>query len=137
MPVIFAHRLASSEVGSMGRIDTMAFDVSRRSGARATPACASLAPALDARGLTAPVTPLEDGPGLVLAFRYAPADLSTDCPSETQEVVVVAWAGGVTPIEGRTDEDHRTMDTVETEARPVTRDALADLGGSLVGERLP
>jgi hypothetical protein len=35
----------------------------------------------DARGLSVAVTPLEAGAELVLAFRYTPADLETDCPS--------------------------------------------------------
>ena len=75
-----------------------------------------------------PITPGDAGPELVLAFRYTPADLETDCPSTTRQVVVVVWAGGVTPAEGRTDEEHRTMYGVETESGTVAPDALADLG---------
>ena len=82
----------------------------------------------DARGLSAPVTPLEAGPELILAFRYAPTDLETDCPSTTQQVVVVAWAGGVTLAPGRTEDDHRAMYRVETADGPATPSALADLG---------
>lgn len=82
----------------------------------------------DARGLSVAVTPLEEGPELVLAFRYTPADLETDCPRATRQVVVVVWAGGVTLAEGRTDEEHRTMYRVETESGTVAPDALVDLG---------
>jgi hypothetical protein len=82
----------------------------------------------DARGLSVAVTPLEAGPELVLAFRYGPDDLETDCPAATQQVVVVAWAGGVTLGEGFTEDDHRSMYRVETEAGTVTPDALGDLG---------
>ena len=82
----------------------------------------------DPRGLSVSVTPLEAGPELILAFRYGPDDLVTDCPATTQQVVVVAWAGGVTLAEGQTAEDHRTMYHVETDAGVVTPAALADLG---------
>ena len=47
-----------------------------------------------AQGLSVEVTPLEAGPTLVLALGYAPGDLDSDCPKTTQQVVVVAWAGG-------------------------------------------
>jgi hypothetical protein len=164
MPVILSHRIAASATGRLGRMDPTVFEVELSSGERLAPACAALAPALDAserhtvlligefgseedppvevavvgsipldggadaRGLSATVTPLEAGPELILAFRYGPDDLETDCPRTTQQVVVVAWAGGVTLAEGRSEEDHRTMYQVETEAGPVTPDALADLG---------
>lgn len=85
---------------------------------------------VDARGLSVAVTPLEAGPGLALAAAYAPDDISTDCPDTTKQVVLVAWAGGVHVLEGYDEEDHRTMYTVETEAGPVTPDALGDLGDS-------
>ena len=40
----------------------------------------------------------------------------------------MAWAGGVTLAEGRTEDDHRAMYRVETEDGPVTPSALGDLG---------
>ena len=82
----------------------------------------------DARGLSVPVTRLEAGPELILALRYDPGDIDTTCPATTRQVVVVAWAGGVTLAEGRTEEDHRAMYRVETESGEVTPHALADLG---------
>lgn len=44
------------------------------------------------------VTPLEDGPGLVLAERYLPTNPGIDgeCPTDTAQVVQLVWAGGVT-----------------------------------------
>ena len=52
----------------------------------------------DAHGLSVAVTPLKDGPSLVLAYAVNPEDLGSDYPSETQQIVVVIWSGGVEPI---------------------------------------
>ncbi len=65
-----------------------------------------LEPSGDARGLVGPVTPLEDGPRLRLAYQAAPTALSTSCPSSSASVVVVVWAGGVVNASGKTDNDH-------------------------------
>ena len=82
----------------------------------------------NARGLSVAVTPLEDGPSLVLALGYAPGALPSDCPARTRQVVVVVWAGGVRPVASATQEDHRKMYAVTTSAGQVTPFALGDLG---------
>lgn len=48
------------------------------------------------------VTPLEDGPGLVLAERYLPTNPGIDgeCPAGTAQVVQLVWGGGVTGPDG-------------------------------------
>lgn len=57
---------------------------------------------LDGNGITGlrseDVTPLEDGPSLVLAERYLPTNPGIDgeCPSGTAQVVQLVWEGGVT-----------------------------------------
>lgn len=79
------------------------------------------------RGLSVEVTSLEAGPTLVLAFQATPATLDTDCPRDTRQVVVVVWAGGVTPVEGGTAETHRGGYSVQTDRGDVTPFALADL----------
>lgn len=81
----------------------------------------------NARGASVAVTPLEDGPTLVLALGFRAADLDTDCPSPTKQVVVVIWAGGVTPVDGATQETHRLAYRVTTRAETVTPMALGDL----------
>ncbi len=80
-----------------------------------------------AQGLSVEVTPLEAGPTLVLALGYAPGDLDSDCPKTTQQVVVVAWAGGVHLVGGATRETHRQMYRVATERGEVMPLALGDL----------
>lgn len=44
------------------------------------------------------VTPLEGGPGLVLAERYLPSNpgIGNECPTGTTQVVQLVWGGGVT-----------------------------------------
>jgi hypothetical protein len=44
------------------------------------------------------VTPLEDGPGIVLAERYLPTNpgIDNECPTGTAQVVQLVWGGGVT-----------------------------------------
>jgi hypothetical protein len=85
---------------------------------------------VNARGLSAPVTPLADGPTLVLAMQAKPGTLDSDCPSSTKQIVVVVWAGGVTPRAGAKAAAHRDaykVITAEGEAVPF---ALGDLGDS-------
>lgn len=51
------------------------------------------------KGLRTPkITPLEDGPSLLLAERFAPdtPGLAGECPDGTQQVVQLTWEGGVT-----------------------------------------
>ena len=51
----------------------------------------------DARGLSHPVTPLSAGPSLLIALRYAPADLQgSTCPAgQTKQILQTTWSGGV------------------------------------------
>ncbi len=48
------------------------------------------------------VTPLEDGPGLVLAERFSPdnSGLAGECPAQTAQAVQLTWQGGVTGPQG-------------------------------------
>lgn len=48
------------------------------------------------------VTALEAGPSLVLAERFAPntSGLEDECPSETEQAVLLTWEGGVTGPQG-------------------------------------
>lgn len=78
-------------------------------------------------GLEVNVTPLEAGPTLVLAIAYAAGTVESDCPTGTQQVVQVTWAGGVQPKDGATQEDHRTMYRVVTANGEVTPTALGDI----------
>jgi hypothetical protein len=82
---------------------------------------------VSAQGASVTVTPLEDGPTLVLALGYQPSDLDTDCPASTRQVVLVVWAGGVRPVAGADQETHRQAYSVVTSAGPVTPFALGDL----------
>lgn len=87
-----------------------------------------LAGEADAKGLEVDVTALEEGPTIVLALGFAADGIDTDCPDSTAQIVMVVWAGGVTPGPGETDESHRGMYTVTTDAGPITPFALGDLG---------
>ena len=76
------------------------------------------------------VTPLEAGPGLVLAARYLPTNpgIDDECPDDTEQVVQLVWGGGVTgPLNARLGEDQRLGVSVQLEdgnsAQPI---ALAD-----------
>jgi hypothetical protein len=90
----------------------------------------------DARGLSAPVTPLAAGPSLLLALRYAPAELPrSSCPAgKTKQIVQVTWSGGVTAPGGGDLGDaqrtrmHVTLAGADGGTREVTPFALADLG---------
>jgi hypothetical protein len=79
------------------------------------------------RGLKVNVTPLEDGSTLVLAIAYEAGKIDSDCRTGTQQVVQVTWTGGVTPKDGVSQEDHRTMYRVTTANGEVTPVALGDL----------
>ena len=48
--------------------------------------------------MSAPVTPLLDGPSLVLAYAAQHEQIDSDCPPETKQIIVVIWDGEVTPI---------------------------------------
>lgn len=84
----------------------------------------------DAHGLSVAVTPLEDGPSLVMAYAVSPESLKGNYPPETKQIIVAVWNGGVEPIAGFTDETHRLGYTIETVdgdvARPI---GLGDVGG--------
>jgi hypothetical protein len=81
----------------------------------------------DARGLSAPVTPLVDGPTLVMALGVAPGSVASDCPRETRQIVVAVWAGGVTPRPGGSDAEHLAGYRVETDGGQRAPFALGDL----------
>ena len=101
--------------------------------------------ALDFRGASVAVTPLEPGPTLILAERFDPdiADAGlgirrtrgSDCSAEdTVQAVRVVWAGGVTLADGtEPGEAERHLYRVSVRAqdgtvRDVVPVALADLG---------
>lgn len=135
VPVTFSVQLDGATVSPED------FVVETATGARVTPDCATLAPAieplelrtvlltgtfgtagaqlravevvgvlddLDGNGITGlrseDVTPLEDGPSLVLAERYLPTNPGIDgeCPTGTAQVVQLVWGGGVTGPAGAT-----------------------------------
>ena len=59
---------------------------------------------------TEDITPLEDGPQVVLAERFTPNTngLAGECPDDTAQVVQLTWEGGVTgPASARLGEDQR------------------------------
>lgn len=91
------------------------------------------------RGSTVDVTPLEDGPSLVLAEAVPAGEWSLSgrgsrCPADTRQVIRVTWAGGVAPPTGEDAGDtERALYRVTVERADGTRDeiapaALADLG---------
>ena len=84
----------------------------------------------DAHGLSVEVTPLKDGPSLVLAYAVNPEDFGSDYPPETKQIVVVIWNGGVEPIAGVSNEDHRLGYTIEMKGGDIVNPiALGDIGG--------
>jgi len=84
----------------------------------------------DARGLSVDVTPLEEGPSLVLAYTVKPGQLGGDYPAETRQVIVVLWNGGVQPMEGVTRDEHIAGYSVATiDGETVQPIALGDIGG--------
>lgn len=82
----------------------------------------------DAKGLRVEVTPLEDGPTIVMALGFDADDIDSECPKDTKQIIMVVWAGGVTPAKGKTDEDHRKMYRVTGDDGALTPFALGDLG---------
>ena len=87
-----------------------------------------LAGGTDAHGMSAPVTPLSDGPSLVLAYAAQHEQIDSDCPPETKQIIVVIWAGGVRPMPGVTHDAHRLGYSVATEDGEVTPIGLGNLG---------
>ena len=84
----------------------------------------------DAHGLSVDVTPLADGPSLVLAYAVNTKDLPDDFPPETKQIVVAVWDGGVEPMDGVTYENHRLGYSVETtDGNSVQPIAVGDIGG--------
>ena len=83
---------------------------------------------VDGQGLEWDVTPLKEGPTIVMAVAFPTEAIETDCPTTTKQVVMAVWAGGVTPAKGETDESHRMMYTVESAAGSSTPFALGNLG---------
>lgn len=76
------------------------------------------------------VTPLEDGPEIVLAERFLPSEpgIDNECPEGTSQVVQLVWAGGVTgPANSELGEAQRLGVTVTLEdGSSVQPLALAD-----------
>lgn len=84
---------------------------------------------VDAKGLTAPVTPLADGPTIVLAYPAKPApDAGDEYPEGTKQVIVVVWAGGVRPLPDTTPEDHRLGYTVTNANGDMVPIGIGSLG---------
>ncbi|MFP6806464.1 MAG: hypothetical protein VB957_04690 [Pseudomonadales bacterium] len=82
----------------------------------------------DARGLSVAVTPLADGPSLVLAYAAHPGKIEGNHPPETKQIVVVVWSGGVRPMPGITLENHLLGYSVATTEGDVVPIALGNLG---------
>jgi hypothetical protein len=87
----------------------------------------SLEGGVDGQGLTVAVTPLAAGPTLVLALGLQPGAIESDCPASTKQIVMVVWAGGVSPGPGATQETHLGGYRVTTGAGEVSPIALGDL----------
>jgi hypothetical protein len=88
----------------------------------------AIAGGADPLGMSVPVTPLADGPSLVLAFASDPAQIESNCTPDTRQIIVVVWAGGVRPRPGVTLDDHRLGYSVATTAGAVVPTALGNLG---------
>jgi hypothetical protein len=82
----------------------------------------------DAHGLSVAVTPLEDGPSLVLAYVANPEKIEGDHPPEAKQILVVVWAGGVRPMPGVTQKKHRLGYSVETTDGDIVPIAIGNLG---------
>jgi hypothetical protein len=83
----------------------------------------------NAKGLSAAVTPLADGPTLMLALAYRPEHFACDAPLGTRQIVVAIWAGGVKPKPGADEAAHLAgyrVSTKEGEVRPVALGSLKD-----------
>ena len=89
-----------------------------------------LAGAENAQGLSVNVTALQNGPSLVLAYAVMPTDLPGDHPPEAKQIIVAIWDGGVTPMAGVADKNHRLGYSVAmTGGRIIHPIALGDIGG--------
>jgi len=82
----------------------------------------------DAHGLSVAVTPLVNGPSLVLAYAADPEKIKGDHPADTKQIIVVVWNGGVRPVSGVTHDAHRLGYTVTTENGEVVPAAIGNLG---------
>jgi hypothetical protein len=156
MPVTFSHRLASqpapeafSVTTRSGATKTPRCATTRPANARSEnhtvlllgdlgsaadpPVTASVVGELSfetgasARGASVAVTPLEEGPTLVLALAYPPGAIDSACPSSTRQLVLVFWAGGVRAAPGIDADARRRAYRVFTSAGVVTPFALADV----------
>ena len=87
-----------------------------------------LAGGADAHGLSVAVSPLADGPALVLAYVASPDKIKGDHPPEAKQIIVVVWAGGVSPLPGVTSENHRLGYSVATKEGDVVPIGVGDLG---------
>lgn len=88
----------------------------------------ALAGGEDAHGLSVTVTPLADGPSLVLAYTVSLGKMENNHPQETKQIIVVVWAGGVRPMPGITAENHRLGYSVATTDGDVVPIALGGSG---------
>jgi len=87
----------------------------------------SLEGGANARAMTAPIVPLADGPTMVLSLGVGAGSISSDCPSETQQIVVAIWAGGVQPGPQANDTTHLEGYVVESDAGEIRPFALGDI----------
>lgn len=95
---------------------------------------------LNYRGAAIAVTPLDEGPALIVAETVpesqwkvgaaaGPWGSGSGCPATTTQAVRATWAGGVTlPGGGEAGEAERARYTVLVDGAPVVPFALADLG---------
>ena len=88
----------------------------------------ALAGGADAHGLSVAVTPLADGPSLVLAYVANPGKIEGNHPPRTKQIIVVVWAGGVRPMPGVTHENHRLGYSVATTDGDVVPIDVGNLG---------
>jgi len=88
----------------------------------------ALAGGADGKGLSTLVTPLPEGPTLVLAFAAAPGTIKSDCPGSAKQIIVAIWAGGVGPPSGADQTAHLRGYRVRTATRELKPFALGDLG---------
>ena len=88
----------------------------------------ALAGDADALGMSVPVTPLVDGPSIVLAYSASPGQFEKEHPPNTKQIIVVVWAGGVRPMPGVSTENHRDGYTITTINGDVLPIGIGDLG---------
>jgi hypothetical protein len=87
----------------------------------------ALAGGADAKGMSGLVTPLPEGPTLVLALAATPGTIKSDCPERSKQIVVAVWAGGVKPPAGADQAAHLAGYKVKTATRELKPFALGDL----------